>query len=450
MMGPEPQTNAFGGAYDGGSYGPALEGARHGRLRRLPRAPARRRASEGRYLGVGFSPFVEPTGWAAERATANGLPIGYFDTAQRDGRARRLGHRHHRPALARPGARDDLRAGRRRRARRRRSRGCGSSTATRTARRAGMGTYASRGAVIGYGLDHGGGRRRSRDRLQQLAGDLLEASPEDIELARRHARRCAARRSKSMPMARSPSSATSAAGPPGARPAHRGAHGDPAYDPAETYANGCAAVVVEVDVETGIVTVEQIVAVEDCGVVLNPMIVEGPGRGRGRERASAIALLRGPRLRRGRRVRRPAACWTTCTRLGAEVPTMEPAQHRDAVGGQRGRGQGRRRGGHDLDAGGDRQRGRRRAQPLRRHDRPDPGHAGVPPRADPGRGRPSDVIWFGSRPSGDCRPVHPSAGSPRPSSAGPLRRPQKTPIATSVSTYGSSLTQSPTAALSTW
>jgi CO/xanthine dehydrogenase Mo-binding subunit len=33
--------------------------------------------------------------------------------------------------------------------------------------------------------------------------------------------------------------------------------------------------VVEVDVATGLVTIEQLVAVEDCGVVLNPTIVKG-------------------------------------------------------------------------------------------------------------------------------------------------------------------------------
>jgi CO/xanthine dehydrogenase Mo-binding subunit len=46
-------------------------------------------------------------------------------------------------------------------------------------------------------------------------------------------------------------------------------------DPEETYSNGCTAAVVEVDVETGMVRIEQMVPVEDCGTVLNPMIVEG-------------------------------------------------------------------------------------------------------------------------------------------------------------------------------
>ena len=47
------------------------------------------------------------------------------------------------------------------------------------------------------------------------------------------------------------------------------------YDPPESYSNGTIAVVVEVDPDTGKVTIERTVAVEDCGVMLNPTIVEG-------------------------------------------------------------------------------------------------------------------------------------------------------------------------------
>jgi carbon-monoxide dehydrogenase large subunit len=47
------------------------------------------------------------------------------------------------------------------------------------------------------------------------------------------------------------------------------------YDPPATYSNACIACVVEVDVETGRVAVERVVAVEDCGTVLNPMLVDG-------------------------------------------------------------------------------------------------------------------------------------------------------------------------------
>ena len=47
------------------------------------------------------------------------------------------------------------------------------------------------------------------------------------------------------------------------------------YDPPETYSNACIAVVVEIDAETGQVAIERIVAVEDCGTVLNPAVVDG-------------------------------------------------------------------------------------------------------------------------------------------------------------------------------
>jgi carbon-monoxide dehydrogenase large subunit len=47
------------------------------------------------------------------------------------------------------------------------------------------------------------------------------------------------------------------------------------YDPPQTYSNACIAAVVEVDAQTGQVEVQRLVVVEDCGTVLNPMIVDG-------------------------------------------------------------------------------------------------------------------------------------------------------------------------------
>src|SRR5690606_7620841 len=47
------------------------------------------------------------------------------------------------------------------------------------------------------------------------------------------------------------------------------------YDPKPTYANGCIVTVAEVDPGTGLVDLQQVVTVKDCGTVLNPMIVEG-------------------------------------------------------------------------------------------------------------------------------------------------------------------------------
>lgn len=47
------------------------------------------------------------------------------------------------------------------------------------------------------------------------------------------------------------------------------------YDPPATYSNACVAAVVEVDPATGAVEVKRILAVEDCGTMINPMIVDG-------------------------------------------------------------------------------------------------------------------------------------------------------------------------------
>jgi carbon-monoxide dehydrogenase large subunit len=49
--------------------------------------------------------------------------------------------------------------------------------------------------------------------------------------------------------------------------------------PPETYASGSYACVVAVDPETGRVTVLRVIAVDDCGVVINPLLVEGQVHG---------------------------------------------------------------------------------------------------------------------------------------------------------------------------
>lgn len=76
--------------------------------------------------------------------------------------------------------------------------------------------------------------------------------------------------------------------PPGMEPgleAHR------AYDPpAMTYSNAAHLCEVVVDVETGVVTPVRHVVADDCGTVLNPMIVEGQQHG-------AVALGLGGALR---------------------------------------------------------------------------------------------------------------------------------------------------------
>jgi carbon-monoxide dehydrogenase large subunit len=62
------------------------------------------------------------------------------------------------------------------------------------------------------------------------------------------------------------------------------------YDPPAAYANGSHAVQIELDPETGLVEIKRIVAVEDCGNMINPRIVEGQMRG-GVSQAIGMGLL---------------------------------------------------------------------------------------------------------------------------------------------------------------
>ena len=85
------------------------------------------------------------------------------------------------------------------------------------------------------------------------------------------------------------------------------------YDPPETYSNACIAVVAEVDAETGQVHIERIVAVEDCGTVLNPAVVEGQVDRRDRTGHRQV-LLRAAAVRRGRATSSRARSSTSSTR----------------------------------------------------------------------------------------------------------------------------------------
>jgi carbon-monoxide dehydrogenase large subunit len=51
------------------------------------------------------------------------------------------------------------------------------------------------------------------------------------------------------------------------------------FDPPGTFSNATHGAVVEIDPETGKVEIERYVVVEDCGVMINPAVVEGQVRG---------------------------------------------------------------------------------------------------------------------------------------------------------------------------
>lgn len=152
----------------------------------------------------------------------------------------------------------------------------------------GFGTYASRGAVIGAGSI---GRAASivRKRIKQLAANLFESSPDDIVLDGGKVY-VAGVPAKGMDFAEVAGAAYFAEE---THPADFDAtlEATANFDPGDlVLANGGHVAIVEVDAETCQVKVTNFYAVEDCGKMINPMIVEGQMRG-GIAQAIGQALL---------------------------------------------------------------------------------------------------------------------------------------------------------------
>ncbi len=270
----DPYESATGCKYDGGSYAEAQKRAAAAVDYEAFRKRQEELRKEGRYIGVGFSPFLEPGGWSGDMAKRMGFPFDYMDAAtvtmEPDGSVTvTLGlHSHgqaHETTFAQLVA-DRL--------------GVkvesvkiveGDTAATAY----GLGTWGSRSAVIG-----GGSITRAaeevREKIIAIAAHAMEASPADIELYDGNAT-VKGSPDKSMPMLMIGFTAYFGAfvggtRPPGIDPALTATR---SYEPPESYGNGCIAMVVEVDAETGEVEIEKVAAIGDCGVMLNPMVVDG-------------------------------------------------------------------------------------------------------------------------------------------------------------------------------
>lgn len=150
----------------------------------------------------------------------------------------------------------------------------------------GWGTWGSRSIVIG-----GGAAARAAtavaQQLREIAAHLLEASAGDVELrdGRATVRGDSA---ASLPVSEL------------ARIAHFQAHRLPehlrytlearqSFDPPGTFSNACHVAMVAVDPATGRITLRRYLVVEDCGVVINPLVVDGQVRG-GVTQGAAAAL----------------------------------------------------------------------------------------------------------------------------------------------------------------
>jgi carbon-monoxide dehydrogenase large subunit len=271
-----PFRTCTGSLYDSGDYVGALDLA----LETLDYKALRERQEEmrraGRYLGIGLSPFVELTGFGSDASAQCGLPLPTHDNAkvtlEPSGKVTvAVGvHSHgqgHETSLAQIAAEtlgvgmDDV------------SILYGDTSTTPF----GVGTWASRSAVIG-----GGAIRLAaedvRGKVLAMAAHLLEANPEDVTIDDGSVF-VVGTPAKAIPLA---DVAMAAYFAPMMRPPE---FGEPFlsstrnYDPPTAYANGCVAAVVEVDAETGEARLERVVMVEDCGTMINPMIIEGQAYG---------------------------------------------------------------------------------------------------------------------------------------------------------------------------
>lgn len=281
-----PWTTVLGEEYEPGSWRTAFERALEliGYEEFLARQAAAR--SDGRLLGLGVSPFVEAAA-IGSAGGAGGLPGASHDNAtvsiDLSGKitvalptfSHGQGHRTTAAQLVAdmfavdP---EDVRV-------------IDGDTARTPF---GMGTFGSRSGVFLAGtVSHAG--TIVRDKLLRTAAVLLEADQQDLELAD------GAVGVRGVPASRIP--LAQLAGAAHFAPHVRAELGDPTltatafYDPPRpTHSNGTIAAIVEVDPDTGGVRIERLLVVEDCGAMLNPMIVEGQIRG-GVAQGVGLALL---------------------------------------------------------------------------------------------------------------------------------------------------------------
>jgi carbon-monoxide dehydrogenase large subunit len=269
-----PYQSPMGPIYDSGSYRRTFDMA----LEMIDAAGFRERQeaarAEGRYLGLCISPWVEPSGYGTDIAMQTGFPLASHDNAKvtMDPTGKVFATisipsqgQGHETTFAQVIADalgvelDDVRV----------------SSGDTDVDPWGMGTYSSRSAVVATGA-LGIAARDVREKLVSVASKMIEAAPEDLVIRDGKIAVVGAPQS-GIPL---PDVAGAAYFAPGLRDEE-----DPQlaserfYDPGATYSSGCVAVIVDVDIDTGTFGLERIVAIEDCGTMLNPTIVEGQVRG---------------------------------------------------------------------------------------------------------------------------------------------------------------------------
>jgi carbon-monoxide dehydrogenase large subunit len=258
--------------YDSGDYEPALDRALERVGYRELRAEQERLRGQGRYLGIGLSAYIEACGLAPSQVVGSlGSQVGLYESGtvrvHPTGKVTVLtgSHSHgqgHETTFAQivadrlgiPVEDVDVVHG-------------------DTGRvQFGMGTYGSRSGAVG-----GSAVALSVDKVvekaKRIAAHLLEAAPEDVELAggRFHVRGSPDRAKALGEVGLAAYLAHNL--PPDTEP---GLEATTFFDPSNfVFPFGVHVAVVEVEAETGEVEVRRYVAVDDFGNVINPMIVDG-------------------------------------------------------------------------------------------------------------------------------------------------------------------------------
>ena len=270
-----PYTSATGLVFDDGTYRETMEMA----IEAIGLSAFRKRQeaarAQGRYLGIGFATFSERTGYGSPAFAARGMeitpgfetviltvdPSGFVEA--------RIGSSPH-------------------------GQGLRTSLAQIIADEIGVdpqfikvvhgdtdrspygwGTFASRSLVLSGGASLMAAQK-IRTKLLKMASHLLEASTEDIKLEAGAAHVIGTDRSVTIAsMARAAYHQTHIF----KGEIEPGLSENATYDPSGTFSNACHVAVVEVDIETGSVTLEKFLVAEDAGLIINPMIADGQVHG---------------------------------------------------------------------------------------------------------------------------------------------------------------------------
>jgi carbon-monoxide dehydrogenase large subunit len=271
-----PHTTPTGLQIDEGSYHEALALCAETIGLAEFRARQRDARAEGRLLGIGLACFAERTGYGTEAFRQRRMAVtpGYDSALIRMDPSGSVllavgtaGHgQGHQTTLAQVAA-DTLGMSPER---------IGVRQGDTDATPYGWGTFASRSMVVGGGATRLAAAKLA-ERLRTLAAHLLEAAPEDLELREGRAvvKGSPARGVPFRDIARMAYLETHRL-PPGLDP---GLECTATFDPPGTFSNACHGALVEIEPGTGAVRIERYVVVEDCGVMVNPAIVEGQVRG---------------------------------------------------------------------------------------------------------------------------------------------------------------------------